>query len=88
MILSAVFYPGGHGPLFEFTNDEHSIQLIKNFWSERRSPLLQSVMLPRYCSMWMMKMGFHLWKVKIFGFANTEEEAVQLTDISSIFAGR
>ena len=30
----AVFYPGGHGPLWDLTNNEHSIKLIEAFWKE------------------------------------------------------
>ena len=30
--FDAVFYPGGHGPLWDLTNDEHSVALIESFW--------------------------------------------------------
>ncbi|MET3115200.1 putative intracellular protease/amidase [Pedobacter sp. CG_S7] len=29
--FNAVFYPGGHGPLWDLTNDKDSIELIENF---------------------------------------------------------
>src|SRR5664279_3353806 len=29
----AVFYPGGHGPLWDLANDKNSIQLIEDFYN-------------------------------------------------------
>ncbi len=29
----AIFYPGGHGPLWDLRYDEHSIKLIQDFWN-------------------------------------------------------
>jgi len=32
----AVFYPGGHGPLWDLTNDKTSIALIESFWAHNK----------------------------------------------------
>ncbi|KAK4226604.1 class I glutamine amidotransferase-like protein [Podospora fimiseda] len=32
--FDAIFYPGGHGPMFDLATDETSQQLIKEFWEE------------------------------------------------------
>ena len=32
----AVFYPGGHGPLWDLTTDEDSINLIQSFWVSKK----------------------------------------------------
>jgi putative intracellular protease/amidase len=29
----AIFYPGGHGPMFDLVNDETSIKLIQEFYA-------------------------------------------------------
>ncbi|PFH62517.1 hypothetical protein XA68_13256 [Ophiocordyceps unilateralis] len=30
--FDAVFYPGGHGPMYDLVDDAHSIRLIEEFW--------------------------------------------------------
>ena len=32
----AVFYPGGHGPLWDLANDTNSIQLIQDFYNTQK----------------------------------------------------
>ena len=32
--FDAVFYPGGHGPMWDLNKDENSIRLIQNFWKQ------------------------------------------------------
>ena len=31
--FAAVFYPGGHGPMFDLATDKDSIKLIEEFWA-------------------------------------------------------
>lgn len=31
-----IFYPGGHGPLWDLTNDIDSIKLIEAFWGSNK----------------------------------------------------
>ncbi|WP_299794983.1 type 1 glutamine amidotransferase domain-containing protein [uncultured Shewanella sp.] len=77
----AIFYPGGHGPLWDLTNDPHSIALITAFHQANKpvglvchAPgVLKNVKAPDGTALVAGK--------RVTGFTNTEEEAVQLTDI-------
>jgi len=35
--FDAVFYPGGHGPLWDLTKDKDSIKLIEAFWKSKKT---------------------------------------------------
>ena len=79
--FEAVFYPGGHGPLWDLTNDEDSIELIRNFWSSRK-PVVAVCHAPAVLLHVDDENGSPLVEGKnVTGFTNTEEAAVQLTDI-------
>lgn len=79
--FDAVFYPGGHGPLWDLTNDENSIRLISDFWKAKK-PVAAVCHAPAVLLNVTGKMGEPLVKGrKVTGFANSEEEAVQLTHI-------
>jgi len=42
----AVFYPGGHGPMWDLVNDKSSIALIESFYNAgKRSPLSAMLLL-------------------------------------------
>ncbi len=34
--FDAVFYPGGHGPLWDLVTDKYSIALIEEFWDSKK----------------------------------------------------
>ena len=79
--FDAVFYPGGHGPLWDLTDNNHSIKLIEQFLAANKP-----VAAVCHASAALLNVkdssGEFLVKGKaISGFTNTEEEAVQLTDI-------
>lgn len=77
----AVFYPGGHGPLWDLANDKDSIQLIENFYNEQK-PIAFVCHAPAALVNAKAKNGEPLVKGKqLTSFSNTEEEAVQLTKI-------
>jgi putative intracellular protease/amidase len=77
----AVFYPGGHGPLWDLTNDENSISLIQNFWKAGK-PVAAVCHAPSVLLNVKDEKGEALVRgKKVTGFTNTEEEAVQLTNI-------
>ncbi|MCL4639695.1 MULTISPECIES: type 1 glutamine amidotransferase domain-containing protein [Olivibacter] len=77
----AVFYPGGHGPLWDLTNDARSIKLIEAFWKEGK-PVAAVCHAPGVLRFVKDAEGNPLVKgKKVTGFSNTEEEAVQLTDV-------
>ncbi|WP_184549310.1 type 1 glutamine amidotransferase domain-containing protein [Mucilaginibacter sp. FT3.2] len=81
MHYDAVFYPGGHGPLWDLANDSASIALIADFYTHHK-PMAFVCHAPGVLLKVKLPDGRPLVKGKaVTGFSNTEEEAVQLTDI-------
>ena len=77
----AVFYPGGHGPLWDLANDAASIALIEKFNSQEK-PIAFVCHAPAALKNVKNADGTPLVKgKKVTGFTNTEEAAVQLTTI-------
>lgn len=79
--FAAIFYPGGHGPMWDLAGDKNSIALIQSFYNHDKpiafvchgSAALVNVKL---------KNGDYLIAGRnITSFCNTEEDAVQLTKI-------
>ena len=78
--FDAVFYPGGHGPLWDLAEDKISQQLIADFYTSDK-PVAFVCHAPGVLKDVTID-GEYLVKGKnVTGFTNTEEEAVQLTDI-------
>ena len=77
----AVFYPGGHGPLWDLTSDPHSIALIENAMATDKpvglvchAPgVLKNVHAPDGSALIRGR--------KVSGFTNGEETAAGLTDV-------
>jgi len=77
----AVFYAGGHGPLWDLTDNSDSIHLIETFLKAHKAvatvchatAVLLNVKDP--CGEFIVK------GKEITGFSNSEEDAVQLTHI-------
>lgn len=79
--FDAVFYPGGHGPLWDLANDEKSISLIERFLNSNK-PVALVCHAPGALIKVKSADGEPLVKGKeVTGFSNTEEDAVQLTDV-------
>jgi len=79
--FDAVFYPGGHGPLWDLANDENSIHLIEDFYNHQK-PIAFVCHAPAALIKVKDKDGEPLVKDKeVTGFSDTEEEAVGLTKI-------
>jgi putative intracellular protease/amidase len=79
--FDAVFYPGGHGPLWDLTNDAQSINLIKAFSSSKK-PVVAVCHAPSVLLNVTDENGDPLVKgKKVTGFTDREEAAVQLTDV-------
>ncbi|PSR17607.1 type 1 glutamine amidotransferase domain-containing protein [filamentous cyanobacterium CCP3] len=77
----AVFYPGGHGPLWDLANDAHSIALIEAFYSAGK-PVAAVCHAPGVLRQVKAPDGSPLVQNKpVTGFANSEEAAVGLTDV-------
>lgn len=79
--FDAVFYPGGHGPLWDLANDPTSIALIEKF-NMQEKPIAFVCHAPAALKSVKNNDGTLLVQGKrVTGFTNTEEAAVQLTDI-------
>jgi len=77
----AVFYPGGHGPLWDLANDEHSIRLIEQTLQADK-PVALVCHAPGVLRKVKDVEGRSIVAGKaVTGFSNTEEEAVGLADI-------
>jgi putative intracellular protease/amidase len=79
--FDAVFYPGGHGPLWDLSEDKNSIKLIESFYNNGK-PVAFVCHAPAALQNVKDKSGQPLVKgKKVTGFTNGEEAAVQLTNI-------
>ena len=77
----AVFYPGGHGPLWDLAEDKHSIALIENTLNAGK-PVALVCHAPGVLRHAKKPDGSPLVAgKKVTGFTNTEEEAVGLTHV-------
>ncbi len=78
--FDSVFYPGGHGPLWDLAVDENSINLIETFVQQDK-PVAFVCHSP--AALKNVKVdGEYLVKGKtVTGFTNSEEDAVGLTDV-------
>ncbi|CAN5450751.1 type 1 glutamine amidotransferase domain-containing protein [soil metagenome] len=79
--FDAVFYPGGHGPLWDLAEDKHSITLIESTIAAGK-PVAAVCHAPAALRHTRAPDGSPLVKGRrVTGFTNTEEEAVQLTKV-------
>ncbi len=79
--FDAVFYPGGHGPLWDLANDKNSIALIEKFNTQAK-PIGFVCHAPAALKNVKNSDGTPLVKgKKVTGFTNTEEDAVGLTSV-------
>ena len=79
--FDAVFYPGGHGPLWDLAEDKKSIALIETMYAAGK-PVAAVCHAPGVLRHTKAADGTPLVKGKsVAGFTNTEEEAVQLTNV-------
>ncbi|MBW4459155.1 MAG: type 1 glutamine amidotransferase domain-containing protein [Nodosilinea sp. WJT8-NPBG4] len=77
----AVFYPGGHGPLWDLAADTHSIALIEAFYGANK-PVAAVCHAPGVLRHAKAPDGAPLVQNKgVTGFTNSEEAAVGLTDV-------
>ncbi|TDP73164.1 type 1 glutamine amidotransferase domain-containing protein [Roseateles toxinivorans] len=79
--FDAVFYPGGHGPLWDLAEDPHSIALIETMVRADK-PVSAVCHAPGVLRHARNADGTPLVNGrKVTGFTNSEEAAVQLTDV-------
>ncbi|RUO27164.1 type 1 glutamine amidotransferase domain-containing protein [Aliidiomarina minuta] len=78
--FDAVFYPGGHGPLWDLVDDKDSIRLLESFWEQGKAVAAvchaPAVLLNATLAGKPLVSGR-----AVAGFTNSEEEAVELTKI-------
>ncbi|KPH89169.1 dimethylallyltransferase, partial [Pseudoalteromonas undina] len=79
--FDAIFYPGGHGPLWDLSEDPLSIGLIQQFW-EQDKPVAAVCHAPAVLVHAKTPAGKPLVAGrKVSAFTNSEEAAVGLTDV-------
>lgn len=79
--FDGVFYPGGHGPLWDLTSNTTSIALLENFLKAKK-PI--SAVCHATCALLNIKDtsgDFAIKNKAVSGFSNSEEAAVQLTEV-------
>ena len=79
--FDAVFYPGGHGPLWDLAEDNNSIALIESMYASGK-PVAAVCHAPAVLKNAKASDGSPLVNGKsVTGFSNSEEDAVQLTGV-------
>ncbi|MFI7616034.1 type 1 glutamine amidotransferase domain-containing protein [Nonomuraea terrae] len=79
--FDTVFYPGGHGPMWDLAEDDVSARLIESTLRSGK-PVALVCHAPGVLRHTVNEDGTPLVSGrKVTGFANSEEEAVQLTDV-------
>ncbi|MEI6950153.1 type 1 glutamine amidotransferase domain-containing protein [Paraflavisolibacter sp. H34] len=77
----ALFYPGGHGPLWDLATDAQSQKLIEDFWAANK-PVAAVCHAPAVLLHVKNAQGEPFVQGKeVTGFTNTEEAAVGLTTV-------
>jgi putative intracellular protease/amidase len=77
----AVFYPGGHGPLWDLAENRHSIALIESMYASGK-PVAAVCHAPAVLRHAKAPDASPLVKGKsVTGFSNSEEDAVQLSEV-------
>ncbi|MBL4942629.1 MAG: type 1 glutamine amidotransferase domain-containing protein [Colwellia sp.] len=79
--FDAVFYPGGHGPLWDLTENSDSIQLIENFLEAKKPVATVCHATAALLNVKDSSGNYAIHGKAISGFTNSEEDAVQLTNI-------
>lgn len=79
--FDAVFYPGGHGPLWDLADNGYSIALIEAMMAANK-PVVAVCHAPAVLRRAQTLEGFPLVRGKaVTGFSNTEEQASGLSDV-------
>lgn len=77
----AVFYPGGHGPLWDLSKDKDSIKLIEDFNAAKKPIGFVCHALAALKNVKGQDGEPLVNGKKVTGFTNTEEKAVELTEV-------
>lgn len=79
--FDAVFYPGGHGPLWDLVDNTDSVSLIESFIKEQKPVAGVCHASAVFLNVKDADGNALVAGKKVTGFTNSEEAAVQLTDI-------
>lgn len=79
--FKAVFYPGGHGPMWDLATDKNSIQLIQDFYNNRKPIAFVCHAPAALVNVKDISGKYLIDGKKVTGFTNTEEGAVGLTKV-------
>ncbi|OFA32377.1 dimethylallyltransferase [Glaciecola punicea] len=77
----AVFYPGGHGPMWDLTDNALSIALIEGFLAANKPVAAVCHASAAFLNIKDTSGQYSVKGKTVTGFTNSEEEAVQLTNI-------
>ncbi|WP_299269876.1 type 1 glutamine amidotransferase domain-containing protein [uncultured Psychrosphaera sp.] len=77
----AVFYPGGHGPLWDLTDNTDSISLLENFVAQNKPVSAVCHATAALLNVKDTNGEFFIKGKEITGFSNSEEDAVQLREV-------
>jgi putative intracellular protease/amidase len=79
--FDGVFYPGGHGPLWDLTDNTDSISLIESFLNSGKVVATVCHASAALLNVKQTSGDFAIKGKAVTGFTNSEEEAVQLTEV-------
>jgi putative intracellular protease/amidase len=79
--FDTVFYPGGHGPMWDLAEDEHSIKLIESFLAARKPIAIMCHSTGALRHVRSPDGKLLVQGKEVTGFTNGEEEEVGLTKI-------
>jgi putative intracellular protease/amidase len=79
--FDGVFYPGGHGPLWDLTDNTDSISLIESFLKAGKAVATVCHASAALLNVKDASGNFAIKGKAVTGFTNSEEEAVQLTEV-------
>jgi putative intracellular protease/amidase len=79
--FDGVFYPGGHGPLWDLTDNTDSIALIESFLNAGKAVATVCHASAALLNVKQASGDFAVKGKAVTGFTNSEEDAVQLTEI-------
>jgi putative intracellular protease/amidase len=77
----AVFYPGGHGPLWDLTDNTDSIALIESFLAANKPVAAVCHATAAFLNIKDTNGEYVVKGKAVTGFTNSEEAAVQLTEV-------
>ena len=77
----AIFYPGGHGPMWDLTDNALSIALIEGFLAANKPVAAVCHASAAFLNVKDTSGQYAVKGKTVTGFTNSEEEAVQLTNI-------